>query len=153
MTLGAKYTTYPAENFAAAMQRMFNNYSEKGWENADYADRVWARGTLAGIAEDLGPSIGSVEAEERIDSLRMSNLAYGETFNRVWVAIMGRFQPKTSNFGDMADVMIAKLADESPGAEVTDAQVEVLGNHIYGPAVVWDREKIRNGLAQALQTR
>lgn len=153
MTLGAKYTTYPEGNFKAAAQRLHNNYSETPWENADYSDRTWAHGTLRGIIEDLGPAVGASEAEERIDSLRQSNIGQSEALSRIWHTLFGNSQPEQSNYGYMTDLIIARIQDEAPQVQVTDEMIHEVGLGLFGPAVVYDREKLRLALANALQTR
>lgn len=153
MTLGAKYTTYPAENFTAAAKRLHNNYSENPWETTDYGEQSWASGTLRGIIEDLGPSIGVVEAEERIDSLRQSNLSYGEAMARIWRTMFGNAQPKTSNHNDIADAIIESLESKLPQVEILDSMVEAFIATAMPPQFVVDRNAVRAGLAQALQTR
>lgn len=153
MTLGAKYTTYPAENFTAAAKRLHNNYSEKPWEDTDYAEQSWAAGTLRGIIEDLGPSIGVSGAEERIDSLRTSNLSYGEHLGWIWKTMFGNRQPSTSNHADIASAIVEGLESKLPPVEIVDSMVETFIATALPPQFVIDRNAVRAGLAQALQTR
>lgn len=153
MTLSPRYSKYPAKNFTAAAKRLHNNYSDKPWEETDYADQTWASGTLRGIIEDLGASEGVTLAEERIDSLRQSNLGQGEALNRIWRAMYGNRQPEQSNYNVIADGIIQGLEDKMPPPEITDSLVNEIALAAFGPSVVYDRERMRAALAQALQTR
>lgn len=153
MTLSTKYKSYPAENFTAAAKRLHNNYSETPWENTDYGEQSWASGTLRGIIEDLGPSAGVIEAEERIDSLRQSNLSYGEAMARIWRTMFGNAQPATSDHNDIANSIIEGLEGKLPPIEILDSMVEAFIATAIPPQFVVDRNAVRAGLAQALQTR
>lgn len=153
MTPGAKYTTYPAANFTAAAKHLHSNYSETAWEDADHSELSWAAGTLSGVIEALGPAIGASEAEERIDSLRASNLSYGEHMARIWRTVFGNAQPLTSNHADIASTIIEGIQDASPEIEITDTMVNDVAMGFFGPSVVYDREKMRSALAYALRTR
>lgn len=48
---------------------------------------------------------------------------------------------------------IAEARSERDVIEVTDEMIDIIGREMFGPAVVYDREKVRRALESALQVR
>lgn len=153
MNLGAKYTTYPVEKFKEAVQVAHRKSSDYNWDESSDEDKLRSRMLVYDIVDTLGPPVGAVEAEERIDSLRQSNLGQGEALNRIWRTMYGNRQPSHSNHDVIADGIIQGLQDKMPPPEITDQLVNEIALAAFGPSVVYDREGLRRALAQALQTR
>lgn len=153
MSLGAMYTTYPADNFAAAFEIVHKNLSGFEFEDASEEASTATRAILHEIIHALGAPVGAAVAEERIMSLRESNLGHGEALNRIWRTMYGNRQPSHSNYDMIADDIIHGLESKMPPPDVTDAMVNEVALGAFGPSVVYDRERLRSALAKALQTR
>ena len=137
---------YSPSQITAAAHVVHNNYSEVELVNAPTGEMVWAEGTVRAMIDRLGMP------QDHAD-LRVFSLAQGAALASIWSRVTGWRETVSSDPNEIAEAIIQKLDSQTEQIEVTDAQVEALGNAIYGPAVVWDREKIRNGLVLALQSR
>lgn len=113
---------------------------------------------VAGLVRDFEEAIEQHKADKQVVAranleLRAANLAHGEALGRIWSRVCGSEQPELAAPEDIANTIIGRLDEEKGEVEVTDAMVESLGAQVFDPSVVWDREKVRLGLANALQTR
>lgn len=142
--------SYPVENFTAAAKRLHNNYSETAWEDSDYGEQSWAAGTLRGIIADLGPS-------EEFTAARVAALGLGVHLTKAWEAAGG---DPAEGFGTQPQLVASAVTEAIEKArgpreeiEITDAMVNSVALDFFGPSVVYDREKLRAALANALQTR
>ncbi|QDH92173.1 hypothetical protein SEA_PHILLYPHILLY_22 [Microbacterium phage PhillyPhilly] len=136
-----------------------------GWTLVNMGDPVTGDPTPALDWEQVAGLVG--DFEEAIDQYRLDlsrrdanirtirawNLESGAAMAKVWERVLGSEQPDTAIQSEIAERIIRRLDEERTEVEVTDAMVEALGARIFDPSVVWDRGKIRNGLAEALQTR
>lgn len=149
--------SYSADRITAAARVVHNNYSETAYEDVTPDQEVWAEGTIRAVIDKLGDSQEHEYLIERHEASRAQNLALQEALTKVWQAA-GRNDAE--GFGTDASLVYQAVADAIESArvprdeiEVTDAMVESLGAQVFDPSVVWDREKVRLGLANALQTR
>lgn len=149
--------SYSPDRITAAAHAVHNNYSETPWENADYGDRTWAEGTVRAVIEKLGDSQEHEYLIERHEEVRAQNLALQEALTKIWAAA-GR--NSAEGFGTDPTVVHQAVLDAIEAArtpreeiEVTDEMINEIGLGFFGPAVVYDREKLRQALANALQTR
>lgn len=155
--------SYSPEKITAAARIVHNNYSETDYDDADSTSKIWARGTVRAVFDTLGDSQEHEHLIEQLEEanrhkleLRAMALEFGEQLTRIWQAA-GRND--TEGFGTDAGLVYRAVVDAIEAArvprdqvEVTDAMVESLGAQVFDPSVVWDREKVRLGLANALQT-
>ncbi|QIG58567.1 hypothetical protein SEA_HUBBS_22 [Microbacterium phage Hubbs] len=136
-----------------------------GWTLVNMGDPVTGDPTpaldwqqVAGLVDDFEVAIEQYKLDlsrrdANIGTIRAWNLESGAAMAKVWERVLGSEQPDTAVQSEIADRIIRRLDEERTEVEVTDAMVEALGARIFDPSVVWDRGKIRNGLAEALQTR
>jgi len=165
-------TAYDEAAFEAAAQLVHTNYSEKPWDDrTSFAERIWARGTLRAALHKLG-FLGEVEDAEqaRIDAINDKNravdmmngfraisLGLSDTLQRVWEVAGGDAKV---GYGVDAPAVVVRVREALEAAsgppkeiEVTDTMVNDLALAAFGPSVVYDRERLRTALANALQTR
>ncbi|QDK03264.1 hypothetical protein SEA_ROMAN_22 [Microbacterium phage Roman] len=136
-----------------------------GWTLVNMGDPVTGDPTpaldwqqVAGLVGDFEVAIEQYKSDlsrrdANIRTIRAWNLESGAAMAKVWERVLGPEQPDTAVQSEIAERIIRRLDEERTEVEVTDAMVEALGARIFDPSVVWDRGKIRNGLAEALQTR
>ncbi|QDH48029.1 hypothetical protein LUPINE_21 [Microbacterium phage Lupine] len=136
-----------------------------GWTLVNMGDPVTGDPTPALDWEQVAGLVGEFEEaieqysldlsrrDANIRTIRAWNLESGAAMAKVWERVLGSEQPDTAIQSEIAERIIRRLDEERTEVEVTDAMVEALGARIFDPSVVWDRGKIRNGLAEALQTR
>ncbi|WNM66155.1 hypothetical protein SEA_DEJAVU_23 [Microbacterium Phage DejaVu] len=136
-----------------------------GWTLVNMGDPVTGDPTpaldwqqVAGLVGDFEEAIEQYRLDlsrrdANIRTIRAWNLESGAAMARVWERVLGSEQPDTAVQSEIAERIIRRLDEERTEVEVTDAMVEALGARIFDPSVVWDREKVRSGLANALQTR
>lgn len=161
---------YDEVAFEAAAQLVHTNYSEKPWNGREaYVDRIWARGTLKAALAKLGPELTMIEAELAAEQatesntttqlagrlIRIRSLALQEALTQIW-SDLGH----GDSYGENPEVVplavatkLAELKAGTPEVEVTDSMVNSVALDFFGPSVVYDREKLRAALANALQTR
>lgn len=145
---------YPASRITAAAHVVHNNYSEVDMFEAEVGELAWAEGTVRAAIERLGDSDELVDIRKRNTELRSLNLSYGKSLTRIWSKIVGPEQPEVSAIGSLTDMILSKL-EERPGprVEVTDSMVNEIALAAFGPSVVYDRDRLREALVHALQTR
>lgn len=149
--------TYSAEKITAAARLVHNNYSEIDYDDADSTSKIWARGTVRAVFESLGDSQEHEYLIERHEASRAQSLALQEALTKVWQAA-GR--DGTEGFATDPSTVHQAVLDAIEAAraprdeiEITDSMVNEVALSLFGPAVVYDREKLRQALANALQTR
>lgn len=165
-------SAYDEHAFEEAAQLVHTNYSEKPWNaRGSMGERIWARGTLRAALHKLG-FLGEVEDAEqaRIDAInakndavdlmnrfRASSLSLGDTLTRIWEATGGDPQ---AGYGtspqavlNQVQIALAEAAVPPEQREITDTTVNDIALAAFGPSVVYDREKLRAALADALQAR
>lgn len=145
---------YPASKITAAAHVVHNNYSEVPMHEADVGELVWAEGTVRAMIEKLGDPDELVDTRKRNTELRRLNLEAGESLHRIWERVVGSEKPQSSITVGMADRILSSLEDAPrPAIEITDELVNNVALAAFGPSVVYDRERFRSALADALQTR
>lgn len=148
---------FPQHRITAAAHVVHNNYSDVDVFEAEIGELVWAEGTVRAAIERLGNSEEYDALIERHDALRAHALSLGRALTLAWEAAGGDAQ---NGFGarpqDVPEAVRAAIeAARAPQSEIeiTDSLVEAVGNGIFPPNVVYDRERVRAVLANALQTR
>lgn len=149
--------SYSPDRITAAAQVVHNNYSETAYEDVTPDQEVWAEGTVRAVIDKLGDSQEHEYLIERHEEARAQNLGLQEALTRVWQAA-GR--DGAEGFGADPTVVHQAVVDAIEVAraprdeiEITDEMINEIGLGFFGPAVVYDREKLRQALANALQTR
>lgn len=146
--------THSQRRITVAARLIHNAYSETDWAEASIDDAVYAESVTKRASEALG---GTTEDAEIIRGHRKISLAHNAALAKTWalVAPLG-----DTSYGIDPEVVphavagyIEALKADQPVIEVTDDMVNALALDLYGPAVVYDREKVRAALANALQTR
>lgn len=149
--------SYDESAFEGAAAVIHGNYSETGWESAEFSERMWARGTLRAALDKLGPDPELAEKETLNTALRAATSKLSETLTRVWRIVT---PGGSTSFGVEPDSVVPEVEAALERAkapiedvEITDGMLNTLALDYWGPAVVYDREKLRSALANALQTR
>lgn len=148
---------YSSSKVTAAAHVVHNNYSEVDMFDASTGELAWAEGTVRAAIERLGDSDELVDTRKRNTELRIQNLELSKGLSLAWVAAGGS---SAEGFGITPQQVSWRVQDAIAEAKmpvdeivVTDSMVNALALEFWGASVVYDREKLRQALAFALQTR
>lgn len=143
---------YSSSKVTAAAHVVHNNYSEVDMFDASAGELAWAEATVR-----LGDSDELVDARKRNTELRIQNLELSKGLSMAWMAAGGS---AVEGFGTTPQQVSWRVQDAIAEAKapvdeivVTDDMVNALALEFWGASVVYDREKLRQALALALQTR
>lgn len=146
--------THSQRRITAAARLIHNAYSETDWAEASIDDAVFAESVAKRASEALG---GTTEDAEIIRGHRKISLANNAALAKTWALVT---PIGDTSYGIDPDVVphavagyIEALKAEQPVIEVTEAMIDAAAATLYPPNVVFDREKVRAALANALQTR
>lgn len=97
------------------------------------------------------------QLRELLRGSRAERLSQAAALTDVWIAVdregTGTYGVDPSIVAPAVRKALREARDPITPDDITDRMVNELALAIYGPAVVYDRERIRNGLAAALDAR